>query len=292
MYHTFVSKLDDDAFLNVPEFWHRYLAPRLQTPGGSYFIARNATQSTQTVPYLVPDGGFYTLTWDLVQLLAEEYPRHPRLEDMEPGRHAGFLLSQAGAEFEFVELENEIAFDYDAREINPGAWSHRVTEGAMNPQKMETDVEYLEVASYFDEEGLNMDMIRAVQEEEERRTQAQVVDSGRQDHVESEMVQGLMDPTRTASGGQAQGDTGRVQQLDSGRVHGEVESDRQGQVDYGRTHAQVDSGRAHVDNTGRTQPVQIDSGRTQPQVDSGRNHAQVDSSRPQAQVDNVRAGIV
>ena len=57
MYHTFVSKLDDDAFLNVPEFWRDYLGPRLETPGGSYLIAKNVTSSLH-VPYLVPGGSF------------------------------------------------------------------------------------------------------------------------------------------------------------------------------------------------------------------------------------------
>ena len=262
-----MSKLDDDAFLNVPDFWRDYLGPRLETPEGSYLIAKNVTPSHH-VPYLVPGGQFYTLTWDLVESLVEEYPRHPRLEYMEAGPHTGFLLSQANAEFEFVGLENDVAFDYDSRGTNSGAWSHRIMDGAMNPHKLETDAQYLEAASYFDEQGLDMERIRVEEEEEEeRRTQSQLVDSGRQ----------------------AQADTGRQAQ-DTGRVQGvvdtpgrpqQVESDSvQGpQGDNGRvTHAQVDSGRVQADRG----KVQVDSGRTQAHVDSGRNHA----------VDNGRGAIV
>lgn len=240
MYHTFVSKLDDDAFLNVPGFWHDYLSPRLQTPGGSYLIARNDTQGVRR-PYVVPGGQFYTLTWDLVQALVDEYPRHPRLEYMEAGPHTGFLLAQSGSDFEFVQLDNDVAFDYDARGRDPRAWSHRVMEGAINPHRMQWDEEYLEVASYFDEQGLNMEMIRG-EMEEERRVQAEA-EVGRQTYADT--------------GRQGQVDSGRQGQLDSGRTT--QDSDRPVQVDSGRTHAQVDSGRTHA---------QVDSGRGQSQVDN------------------------
>jgi len=228
----------------------------------------------------VPGGQFYTLTWDLVQALVEEYPRHARLEYMEAGPHTGFLLSQAGVDFEFVPLENDEAFDYDVRGRDPHAASHQVLEGAINPHKMQWDEDYLEVASYFDEQGLNLEMIRA-EVEEERRIHAEA-DVGRQ--------------TQTETGRPGQGDSVRQGGVDGGRIA--QDSDRPGQVDSARTHAQVDSGRAQaLADAGRGQS-QADTGRTPGQVesellgDSARTHAQLDSTRPQPRVNGRRAVLL
>lgn len=169
--YDFVTKLDDDSYLDAHTFWKNYLEPRIafdahKTHAESSalnrtIIARTLRRSTWTYP----GGQFYTMTWDLAILLSQLHTKHP-INDEHEDVLVGRLLHEAGVEWQHSDLPNEIAFDYEEKDIRgdgtafarDGAdlkgWRHAVGRGSVNPHKMKGDGEFLKVAACFDREGV------------------------------------------------------------------------------------------------------------------------------------------
>ena len=155
-----MSKVDDDSFVDVGTFFEEFLAPRLEE-GNNTIIARYLSWAQMRpddgVDYTCPGGQFYTLSWDMVQLLVRLYEKHPIDDLMEDGL-LGTLLHEEKYEFEFVDLEDQRAFDVHE---DGHAWGMKgedlglvsKMQEAVNPHKMKTDEEYLRVAALFDEGG-------------------------------------------------------------------------------------------------------------------------------------------
>jgi hypothetical protein len=161
----FISKIDDDSFIDPNAFYHKYLFPILKsnTPGPT-IIARELSKGA----FNFPGGQFYTMTWSLAEKLSMLHRQNPitnEHEDVLVGR----LLFEAQEEWAFVNLPNSVAFDYDddlgqviegrktawAKDnADLNAWVHAVGPGAINPHKMRRDEEYLRVAACFDNNGL------------------------------------------------------------------------------------------------------------------------------------------
>ncbi|KAE9973080.1 hypothetical protein EG328_004417 [Venturia inaequalis] len=171
--YDFITKLDDDSYLDAHTFWKNYLQPRIAFDAGNAhsespalnrtIIARTLRRSTWTYP----GGQFYTMTWDLAVLLSQLHAKHP-INDEHEDVLVGRLLHEAGVEWQHVDLPNEIAFDFEEKDLRgdgtafakDGAdlkgWKHAVGRGSVNPHKMKGDEEYLRVAACFDEEGVAM----------------------------------------------------------------------------------------------------------------------------------------
>jgi hypothetical protein len=173
--YAFVTKLDDDSFLDSKTFYEEYLHPRiiaplpqktdppsiLSSPMNRTIIARTLHRGK----YSYPGGQFYTMTWDLVGLLTKLHNDNPVTDEHEDVL-IGRLLFEAGEEWEHVDLPNPISFDYgDKGSVGNGSawakpgvdlekWVHPVGKGAVNPHKMREDETYLSVASCYDEHGL------------------------------------------------------------------------------------------------------------------------------------------
>lgn len=155
----FVSKIDDDSFLSAEQFYQEFLLPRLNikqrqpaTVTGT-LIARPLVRSDRN--FTLPGGQFYTLSWDLVQIVAEAHHKNP-ISNVTEDRLSGELLYEAGARFDFVELNDCRAFDVtedltrlsqEMEDLGP------VNCAAINPHKMKTDEMYLQVAQLFGEGG-------------------------------------------------------------------------------------------------------------------------------------------
>jgi beta-1,3-galactosyltransferase 1 len=171
----FVSKVDDDSFINVPAFYTDFLAPlTIHTE-----VANNSrtaiARELEKDGYKYPGGQFYTMTWDLVELLAALHRQKPitnEHEDVLVGR----LLHEAHEPWDLVPLSNQSAFDYSsehtltvngketawaALDADLTLWSHGVGAGAINPHKMRADDEYLKVAACFGKDGLLDNGVRA-----------------------------------------------------------------------------------------------------------------------------------
>ena len=154
-YYDFVSTVDDDSFLNIPDFEREYLAPRLRkTISEPCLIGRPLIAQSQATGenFMYPDSQFYTLSWDLVEVVARQYSLAP-IKDA--GDEAiGRLLDRSQEPYSFVSLSNRQVFNYDPRRDDPHAWSHRVCKDAINPGGMKLDRTFLEVAKLFDKNGL------------------------------------------------------------------------------------------------------------------------------------------
>jgi len=169
--YDFVSKLDDDSYLDAYNFYKNYLQPRIvfdEHKTVSESSAMNRTIIGRTLhrgAWTYPGGQFYTMSWDMVNLIAELHGNHPvsnEHEDVLIGR----LLHEAGEEWHHTDLPNEVAFDYQEKDMRgdgtvfakDGAdlkgWKHAVGPKAINPHKMKSDEEYLRVAACFDESGV------------------------------------------------------------------------------------------------------------------------------------------
>jgi hypothetical protein len=161
---TFVSKIDDDSFLNARAFWEIYLHPLVNQTEPSRsrtIIGRNVTN--WGVNY--PGGQFYTMTWDIVLVLASLQARF-NITDTDEDLLVGKLLNAGREPWNFVTLPNPVAFDYDQNDAlnsttawakadsTQDAWSHALGEEAINPHKMKEPETYLRVAACFDEMGL------------------------------------------------------------------------------------------------------------------------------------------
>ncbi|QDS72013.1 hypothetical protein FKW77_001924 [Venturia effusa] len=171
--YDFVTKLDDDSYLDAHNFWKNYLEPRIafdanKSPAESSalkrtIIARTLRRSTWTYP----GGQFYTMTWDMVSLLAQLHDEHP-INDEHEDVLIGRLLHEAGLKWQHADLPNEVAFDYEEKDLRGDGtafakadadlkgWRHAIGRGSVNPHKMKEDEEYLRVAACFDEEGVIM----------------------------------------------------------------------------------------------------------------------------------------
>ena len=104
-------------------------------------------------PHVFPGGQFYTLTWDLVEILTALYETNSRdlVHDMDQRklrkRHEDSMIAdlmlEAGEQFGYIDLTHQRAFDVITMEI--------VTEQSSNVQSMKTDEQYLWDAAIFDE---------------------------------------------------------------------------------------------------------------------------------------------
>ena len=150
----FVSKIDDDSFLNAVKFRQEILGPNKDTK--STIISRVVQYAR---PHVFPGGQFYTLTWDLVERLALLYETASKehlirlmngeTEKKLAKRHEDFmiadLLVQDGYKFDYIKLDDDRAFDVVAM--------GNVSDKSINVHRMKKDEEYLWVAAMFDESG-------------------------------------------------------------------------------------------------------------------------------------------
>jgi hypothetical protein len=169
--HAFVTKIDDDSFLNVPAFREKYLVSRLKSrKSHAVIFARPvnwlAGKDNFPADFVYPAAPFYTLSWDLVEAVVNEYTNATKRAISEASHKTlsgdvllGNLLRESGVDFTFLHLANREVFEYAPWLNNPNGWGHRITEGAVIPQRMRNDEEYLEVARVFDSQGLNLTLL-------------------------------------------------------------------------------------------------------------------------------------
>jgi hypothetical protein len=148
----FMSKIDDDSFLDALSFYKEFILPRKEDPSHARtIIARRLNHHNPD--YIYPGGQFYTLSWALVPLLAQLYDKNPIMDEHEDVL-VGRYMYEAREPFEFVQLDNRRAFDYDRENDDKLAWSHNISHGAINPHSIKSDEVYLSVAALYDKSGV------------------------------------------------------------------------------------------------------------------------------------------
>jgi hypothetical protein len=145
MSFKFVSKLDDDSYLDATGFYNHFLEPLQQREekDGNIMIARKLMWWNPEFPY--PGGQFYTLSWSLAEALAQGYATDPARDDY-ADLLVGRLLYDTKVEFEFIEMDNSVAFDYDPNNPDKISGSHSITQGSLNPHQLKDNNVFMQVA--------------------------------------------------------------------------------------------------------------------------------------------------
>ena len=158
-----VSKVDDDAFLEAQKFWDRYLDAR--TPAAGWTNKENPdakanSNNTLTLismknrhdfPFDWPGGAFYTVSWPLAEKLAEIH-QEQREKDKETPEDVrmGKYLSEAKVEYEYREMPREEMFEIP---VKGARIPHRITREAIVVHFLKDHDTYLQVADLFGEGG-------------------------------------------------------------------------------------------------------------------------------------------
>jgi len=161
----FVTKLDDDSFLDARVFWKTYLQPALAA-GKTKEMTWGRTLHLEGHDWKYAGGQFYTFTNDLVKRVAELFAKN-RIDDLDEDALPSRLMHEGGVNWNQTDLPSAIAFDYNGEDLQdpkqacpwakPSAdltkWAHSVGPDSLNPHKMKTDEDYLKVVACWDEAG-------------------------------------------------------------------------------------------------------------------------------------------
>ncbi|KIW01493.1 uncharacterized protein PV09_06973 [Verruconis gallopava] len=165
---SFVSKIDDDSFLDPNAFYKEYLMPLINSVPQLSEQLVGIGRKLDMNGFEYPGGQFYTLSWAMVEKLASLHAENPITDEHEDVL-IGRLLHEADVPWHFTKLPNRVAFDYDdslganlggkktawaKEDADLDAWVHAVGSRAINPHKMRGDEEYLRVAACYDSNGL------------------------------------------------------------------------------------------------------------------------------------------
>ena len=160
-YHEYdwICHVDDDSYVQVYRLMENYLFNR-QYPPFKTIIARMRVEEKGldgSGPFMYPGGQMYCLSWDIAKLYARyfydilpQYDRdHPETwpaDDL----LVGLFLHKTNGRFRFVELPNALAYDL-ASDWNLNAYGHVANpKQGINPHKLKTDAQYLDVATAYE----------------------------------------------------------------------------------------------------------------------------------------------
>lgn len=170
--YEFVSKMDTDLWLNARGFWDRFLAPRMTryTWNGALMSAVDKTvigelYYSRTYDLVFPHGAMYTITWDMVELLASLQERFQVVtgEDMA----TAVLILKGRQKANFVNFQGTEKFDYNdddtrgdgtgwaRRKTHPNSTYHAIVgKGPIAVHQLKNDQVWKKVADSFDENGI------------------------------------------------------------------------------------------------------------------------------------------
>ena len=146
--YDFVSKVDDDNWINLPQYHETFMAPRL--PGGN---KHSNNETVMTIigrpmrwgsPFSYASGRMYTLSWGIVEYLAKKYTEKPDIEQHEDVAVEWYLWED-NVQHEFVPVEIEQAWDVGIEYI--------VDNKTMQIHCIKHDDTILEIGQLFDEQG-------------------------------------------------------------------------------------------------------------------------------------------
>jgi hypothetical protein len=173
---TFVTKLDDDSYLDSKTFYDEWLRPMIAENSTTEELAKGVPQVNGIVigkglrkegkKFIYPSGQFYTLSWDMATIMAEMQVAHniSTWEDVLVGE----LLELSQIPYRMVELPYTEAFEIqwgntvtvDGKKtvwaedsVNLDAWFHPVGPGSINPHRMKDDKGYMMVAACYGPDG-------------------------------------------------------------------------------------------------------------------------------------------
>lgn len=149
--YDFVSKVDDDNWLNIPTFYNTFIAPRL--PNGEKYNPDALTVIGRPMNWgkelTYTSGRMYTVSWGILEFLAEKYQENPGMdweayhlaEDMLPE----YYLWANNIEHEFVPVEMLQAWDIGLENV--------VDDKTMLIHCIKNNKRLMEINTIFDDRG-------------------------------------------------------------------------------------------------------------------------------------------
>ncbi|QDS72340.1 hypothetical protein FKW77_007925 [Venturia effusa] len=172
---TFISKVDDDSYLDAKTFYNQYLQP-LMTHNSSVVMLDEDVPNVPAVligkklhlpdtDFNYPSGQFYTLSWDMATLMSTMQVKHNITTDEDV--LVGKLLSLSEVPYTLIRLPyweaHEIKWTgvkVDGRETvwaddkeNLNTWTHPIGNSSINPHRMKDDKGYMMVAACYGPDG-------------------------------------------------------------------------------------------------------------------------------------------
>ena len=147
--YDWVSKVDDDTFLDPNAFHAEFLAQQPVNEMNLVGMLYEGWQSGRNYSY--PSGRFYTLSWPLATKLGLLYVANPIVDEHEDAL-IGRILYEGNQDYNFIGFPYERAPNIGDGGPDNVAFINAKTYIMHN---MKEDEEYLQVASLFDRRGYN-----------------------------------------------------------------------------------------------------------------------------------------
>ena len=145
--YDFVSKVDSDVWLNTPQYFDTFVAPRLA--GGEKYdpdaLVMIGRPMVWECPYVFASGRLYTMSWPLIEFLAQKYTAKPHPE-LNEDVAVGLYLYEDRTNHTFVPVEVEQAWDIGLEYL--------VDNETMIMHGIKEDERLVEISAIFDERGV------------------------------------------------------------------------------------------------------------------------------------------
>lgn len=153
--YDWVSKVDDDTFLDPNAFHAEFLAQEPVEEKTLVGMLYEGWQSGRNYSY--PSGRFYTLSWPLATTLGALYVAHPIVNEHEDAL-IGRILYEGHQEYNFI------GFPYErSPEIGQGGgYDASINATTYIMHGLKQSEQYLQVASLFDSKGYNGKLLSGI----------------------------------------------------------------------------------------------------------------------------------
>jgi hypothetical protein len=162
--YIFVSKMDEDSWLDAKTFYKVWLKPRIRSDeADGLYIGRKLQHD---YPFKYASGQFYTLSWDVVTHLVDFWADNPINDEHEDVLIAR-LLYEAGVQYNLTVLPLRASFVYEEGQGRGDGTAfahplqfvddnlyHGISAGSVNPGQLQDDETYLQVTACYDEDGV------------------------------------------------------------------------------------------------------------------------------------------
>lgn len=165
--YTFVTKMDEDSWVDAKSFWTHWLEPRIARGEAHHTYIGRELQSHY--PFHYASGQFYTLSWDYLTTIVDLWSKN-HIETEHEDVLTARLMYEARIQYNLTVLPLRTAFDFhdwfSKIEEDGSAWAadkflnvddqlwHAMAPGAINPHQLKDDDVFLRVAQCYDNNGL------------------------------------------------------------------------------------------------------------------------------------------
>jgi hypothetical protein len=152
-FHNYVAKMDEDTFMNIPEFWKRFFTPEIRASNRGV-IGRILDMGGCTFP----EGGFEAIAWDLMEAINRVYDPNKR-DHVEEDKQIGRYFCNHSISIENFDMKYDAAFYYDPLVYDATKVCHSPLPDSVRIHNIKSEQDYLVVASCYSPGGYNQERV-------------------------------------------------------------------------------------------------------------------------------------